>query len=125
MSKKNILSSITALVILFLSFTGAKTFEKLPIPNIPHLDKLVHFGMYFIFMLALIFENRTFLTSVKKYFILSTIPVIYGIIIEFLQTLLTRTRTGDVFDACFNIIGVIMAILFWMLLKNLRKPEIK
>lgn len=125
MLKKNIYSIIVALVILFLSFTGAETFEKLPVPHIPHLDKLVHLGMYFTFMLALIFENRAILTSLKKYFILSIIPVFFGAVIEILQSLLTRTRTGDFFDACFNAIGVMMAIFIWLFFKKLQKSEVK
>jgi VanZ family protein len=125
MFKKNLLSIVISLVILFLSFTGAQTFEKLPVPDIPHLDKLVHLGMYFTFMLALIYENRAYLTSLKKYFILSIIPVFFGTAIEFLQSLLTRTRTGDFFDACFNAIGVMMAIIIWLLFNKLRKSEVK
>jgi glycopeptide antibiotics resistance protein len=76
-------------------------------------------------MLALIYENRAYLTSLKKYFILSIIPVFFGTAIEFLQSLLTRTRTGDFFDACFNAIGVMMAIIIWFLFKKLRKSEVK
>jgi VanZ family protein len=125
MIKKNIFSSIIALVILFLSFTGSGTFDKLNIPDIPYLDKIVHLGMYFAFMLALMFENRAVLTSVKKYIILSTIPVLYGTAIEFLQTLLTRTRSGDFFDACFNVLGVTLAILIWFMFKKLWKPGVK
>jgi VanZ family protein len=125
MLKKNIYSIIVALVILFLSFTGAETFEKLPVPNIPHLDKLVHLGMYFTLMLALIVENQALLINLKKYLILSIIPVFFGAVIEILQSLLTRTRTGDFFDACFNAIGVMMAIIIWLLFKKLRKSEVK
>lgn len=125
MFKKNIVSALIALVILFLSFASSRTFEKLPVPDIPHIDKLVHLGMYFTFMMALIFENRSYLTSWKKYFILSLFPIIFGIAIEFLQTLLTRSRTGDVFDACFNIIGVISAIFIWHLFRKFRKTEFK
>jgi VanZ family protein len=124
MVKKNIFSLLIALVILFLSFTRQETFNKLNIPPIPHLDKMVHSVMYFVFTLALIFENRTLLTSVKNYLILATIPVFFGTLIEFLQTLLTRTRTGDFFDACFNVIGVILAIIVWVIFKKFRNPEI-
>lgn len=125
MFKKNILSLIVALVILFLSFTSKHTFDKLSVPDIPHLDKLVHLGMYFILMMALIFENRHLLTTWKKYFILSLYPVLFGIAIEFLQSWLTRTRTGDFFDACFNVLGVILAIFVWYLFTKLRRAEIK
>jgi VanZ family protein len=125
MVKKNIFSFLIALVILFLSFTGQETFNKLNIPHIPHLDKIVHSGMYFVFTLTLIFENRSLLTNVKNYLILATIPIFFGTLIEFLQTLLTRTRTGDFFDVCFNVVGVILAIFVWVLFKKRRNPEVK
>jgi VanZ family protein len=125
MIKKNIFSITIALVILFLSFTGQGTFENLNIPPITNLDKLVHSGIYFVFMLSLILENRSMLTNAKKYIILGMIPVFYGIAIEILQPLLTKTRTGDFFDACFNTFGVILAIIIWVIYKHLRNPEIK
>jgi VanZ family protein len=125
MIKRNIFSLLVALVIIFLSFTGQETFSKFNIPPIPHLDKIVHSGMYFVFTLALIFENRTLLSSVKNYLILATIPIFFGTLIEFLQTLLTRTRTGDFFDACFNVVGVILAIFVWVLFKKYRNSEVK
>lgn len=125
MVKKNIFSIIIALVILFLSFTGQETFDKFYIPKIPYLDKIVHLGMYFLLMLSLIFENKSWLTSAKKYIILAMIPVCYGIAIEIFQPLLTKSRISDFFDACFNVLGVIFAILVWVIFKQLRNPEIK
>jgi hypothetical protein len=125
MVKKNLLSLFIALIIIFLSFSGPATFNKLSIPLIPHLDKIVHSIMYFIFMLSLVFENRLLLTSTKRYFILGTIPVIFGAMIEILQPLLTKSRTGDFFDGCFNTIGVVLAILAWIIFKQLHNPETK
>jgi len=125
MVKKNILSIAIALVIIFLSFAGPGTFNKLNLTDIPHLDKIVHSGMYFVLMLALIFENRILLTSAKKYIILSTIPFLFGTAIELLQSLLTTYRTGDFFDICFNIVGIFLAIIVWIIFKKLRNPEFK
>ena len=125
MIKKNFFSIIVALVILFLSFTGQETFEEFNIPKIPYLDKIVHLGMYFVLMLTLIIENRLWLTSIKKCFILAAIPVFYGSVIEILQPLLTKSRTGDFYDACFNTLGVIFAIFVWVIIKHFRNQEIK
>ena len=47
MVKKNTFSILVALLIMSLSLTGSDTFKKVSISNIPHLDKLVHLGMYF------------------------------------------------------------------------------
>jgi VanZ family protein len=125
MIKKNIFSLIIALIILFLSFTGQETFDEFNIPKIPYLDKIVHAGMYFVFMFSLIFENRTWLAGPGKYFLLAMIPFFYGTAIEILQPLLTKNRTGDFFDVCFNTLGVILAILLWVMFKQLRKSVAK
>jgi len=125
MVKKNILSLTIALLILFLSFADKELFNKFNIPKIHHPDKIVHFGMYFVLMLSLIFENRARLTNTGKYIFLALIPFFYGVAIEILQPLLTKNRTGDFYDVCFNTLGVILAILIWVIFKQLRNNEAK
>jgi VanZ family protein len=115
MVRKNFLSIIIALTIIFLSFTGPGTFNNLNIPKIPNLDKLVHMSMYFAFMFALILNNRARLSTNKSYLLLALLPVLFGATIEILQSLLTRYRTGDFFDACFNLLGVLLALSAWKL----------
>lgn len=119
MIRKNIISSIIAIVILFLSLTGQGTFGRLNIPYIPYLDKIVHASMYFALMSALIFENRTILKGPKNYFILATIPLIFGAAIEMMQSLFTADRSGDIFDLMLNLAGIILSVLLWLLVKRL------
>lgn len=124
MVRNHILSIIIAVVILFLSFTRPATFEKIDLPDIPYLDKVVHAGMYFIFTLALAFESRNSLKTTKNYLVLATIPFLFGSAVEVFQSLLTNTRTGDFFDACFNLAGILLAISFWLILRRLFKPAL-
>lgn len=119
MLRKNILSFSIALLIMYLSLTGSDTFSGLKIPVIPYLDKIIHAIMYFSLMLALIFENRRIVVSLRSYVVLATIPFFYGVLIEILQTLFTIDRQGDIVDVCFNLAGIILAIFFWRLLKAL------
>jgi VanZ family protein len=123
MVRKNILSIIIALVIIFLSFTGPGTFSKLNIPKIPNLDKLVHMSMYFTFMFALIIDNRARLSTTKSYLMLALLPVLFGATIEILQSLLTKYRTGDFFDACYNLFGVLLALFAWKLFIYLKEKR--
>lgn len=125
MIRKNLFSIIVAAAILFLSFTGPGTFSSLNIPKIPYLDKLVHAGMYFTFMLALIIDNRATLKSTRNYLILSAIPFVFGSAIEIFQSLLTKYRTGDILDACFNLIGIVFASLVWIAAKRLFPGKLK
>jgi hypothetical protein len=120
MVRKNIISSIIAIIILILSLTGQSTFSKLSIPPIPYLDKIVHASMYFALMSALIFENRAILKGPKNYFILATIPLIFGAAIEMMQTVFTADRTGDILDEVFNLSGIILSVGLWLLVKRLK-----
>jgi VanZ family protein len=125
MIKKNILSFLTALVIIFLSFTKAETFSKVNVFKFPYLDKFVHFCMYFLFMIILIHENRHDVKNTRNYFALAIIPLIFGILIEFLQSWLTVSRKGDFFDAFFNFIGIFLAVVVCLLFQNICKRKIK
>jgi VanZ family protein len=125
MVRKNILSVCIALVIIFLSFTGAGTFSRLHLPAIPDLDKFVHAIMYFTLMFALIIENRSQLVSVKSYIILATIPVFFGGLIEVLQSMFTTTRTGDILDFCANAAGIILSVVVWIVIKRFLKPSVR
>jgi VanZ family protein len=120
MLRKNIISSLIAIIILILSLTGQSTLGRLNIPPIPHLDKIVHALMYFALMSALIYENRTILTGPKNYLILATIPLIFGAAIEMMQTLFTADRTGDILDEVFNLSGIILSVALWLLIKRLK-----
>jgi VanZ family protein len=125
MVKKNFISMSIAMVILFLSFTGAGTFSHLKIPQIPHIDKLVHFIMYFTLMFALIVENRHLLVTAGNYLFLGTIPVLFGAVIEIFQSMFTATRTGDFFDFCANVTGVLFSVLVWLAFKWLINKRVK
>jgi VanZ family protein len=121
MIRKNILSIFIAIIILFLSFSEAKTFDKVSFLNIPYLDKIAHVGMYFFLMLSLTFENKVTLNNTKLIFLLAIIAFSFGTIIEILQPCLTITRSGDFYDLCFNVFGILFAVLFWIILKHLQK----
>jgi VanZ family protein len=119
MIKKNLFSVLTALVIMYLSMANSNTFDKVALIKIPHFDKFVHFGMYFSLMSVMIIENRKTIKSNNKLFIISLIPFFYGIAIEIMQSALTVTRTGSVYDALADTLGIIVSILLWLLIKPL------
>jgi VanZ family protein len=120
MIRKNIISSLIAIIILILSLTGQSTFSKLNIPDIVFLDKIVHASMYFALMSALIYENRAILKGPKNYFILATIPLIFGATIEIMQTIFTSDRSGDILDLMFDLAGIILAVGLWLMVKRMR-----
>lgn len=122
--KKNILSVVTALVILYLSLANASTFGKVGDFGFPHFDKVVHTCIYFGLMIVLLFENRLTLKNNRSVILLSVIPLAYGILMELLQTWLTTSRTGDIFDALFDFVGILIAIIAWKLARILSKRPV-
>jgi VanZ family protein len=122
--KKNTLSIITTLAILYLSLAKASTFSKVSVFGFPHLDKVVHICMYFGLMTVLLFENRSSLKSNRSIILLSIIPLAYGILMELLQSWLTTTRKGDVIDAVFDLVGILLAMIAWKLFHILRRRSV-
>lgn len=125
MIKKNIFSILVALIIMYLSLTSSHTFDKVPFINIPNIDKVVHFGMYFGLMSAIILENRKNIKSAGHLFLIGLIPLSYGILMEIFQSTLTTTRTGSVYDALANGAGILVSILLWLWISPLKKKIIR
>jgi VanZ family protein len=111
MIKKNIFSFLVALIILYLSLTSSHTFDEVPMFDVPYFDKFVHFAMYFGLMAVIIFENRRSIKGGVKLFLISLIPLSYGIILEILQSMLTNTRSGNIYDALADEAGILTAVL--------------
>ena len=110
-------SLIISVIICYLSLRSSAGFEKMNVFHFPHMDKVVHLLMYFGFTSVLIFE--TFVIGKKKssVFLLALIPFFLGITTEVLQSLLTTTRSADIYDAIFNTLGVLIAVYLWLIIK--------
>jgi VanZ family protein len=125
MLKNNILSILVALIIMYLSLASSQTFENVPLPKIPHIDKIVHFLMYFGLMSTIIFENRKTLKTTRNLFLISLIPLFYGILMEILQGVFTATRFASFFDVVFDAAGIYVCILLWLWVKTFKKDRIR
>ncbi len=94
--------------IAYLSLIKTNNFPKIAIYNIDKLYHLIaYFGLTFSWLLAL--KKPKY-----KYKVLIAC-VLYGIIIEVLQTALTVYRTGELFDFLANSVGVLLALLIFNL----------
>ena len=125
MVKKNIISILLALVIMYLSLSPSDTYENISFPDIPFLDKIVHFGMYFMLMSSIVFENRKVLRTKSQLFLLSLIPVCFGITMEILQSVLIESRTGSIYDVIFNSAGILFSLVLWLFIKSYNEKIIK
>jgi len=114
MIKNSIFSILVALVIMYLSLANSHTFDSVSVfESIPNFDKFVHVGMYFALMSVIILEHRDSIKIKRQLFIIGLIPLFYGILMEILQAFLTQTRTGSVFDALADCIGILISIFVW------------
>lgn len=125
MIKKNILSVCFSVIIVFLSLTGSKTFGETDFFKVPYLDKIAHFGMYFVFMSIILFEHRKSINNHRQILITAIIPFLFGIIMELLQLTITSSRSADMADILFNSAGVTASLSLWIILRPFRsKPVI-
>lgn len=97
--------------------------QDIPDPhlNIPHLDKMVHWGMFFIMALLLCneLEYQTRF-SLRKIFLISvSVIFLYGGIIEILQEHFFN-RSGDVLDLLADVAGGIIGCLLYPTAKRLK-----
>jgi VanZ family protein len=93
--------------------------NNLLIPTVQNSDKFIHTTAYFLISLSWL------LTFKQKYKVLKTSSLIffsillYGIIIEVLQKVITNYRQFDFFDILANLVGIIIAfILFFIVSKK-------
>lgn len=109
---------IWALVIFILC---AMPSESVPDPhlNIPHLDKVVHFGMFFIMAIFLCSElhYQTRLRINTIFWITVVFSFIYGGLIEILQATYFQ-RGGEWGDLLADVLGAIVGCLLYPAVKR-------
>lgn len=110
--------SLPILIVYVIALTSGSLGNVSSIPKLGSSfdDKIYHFLAYAV--LTILLYGYLSLLSVKHKIILSaSIAVVYGIIIEGLQSVLTNFRTPDYLDVLANTIGVVFAIAT-LILKN-------
>ncbi|MGS2737859.1 VanZ family protein [Sinomicrobium sp. M5D2P17] len=102
--------------------------SDLPSVTYPHLDKIVHFIFYCIFLILWYYALRggnTFGPVKKKPLMIAfLIAFVYGTVIEVLQYTMAKGRSGDILDALANTTGMICGI-FTVILVNAINKTIK
>ena len=117
--KKYHKSLLSLILIAVLCFLPGDTTNKVRFFNIPHFDKLVHFGMYFLFSLALFFDLKKNSQLQKKqiFFVILILSIIIGGSIEIIQNYFIPGRSGDWFDLLADVAGSLGFVLLYLLKK--------
>lgn len=102
-----------ALPILLLYASALTIGSLVHVSGIPSLgysfdDKIYHLTAYFLFTI-LVYNFCKEIQLVYALLISAASVIIYGIIIEVLQEVMTSYRTLDVYDALANTLGVVFA----------------
>lgn len=126
LKSKKITTGTTLLWIVIIFILCAIPGEDIPNPrlNIPQLDKVVHFGMFFIMsaLLSLTLEQHTRFTLKKIYFISIATAFTYGGLIEILQHYFF-SRGGDIWDWLADISGAVVGCISYPLIKRILHIE--
>jgi len=125
MIKRYKFSLLLSLIILYLSLKNADELNKVQFFNIPNFDKIAHLCMYFALMSLIIFETRKKTLKIHSLLLLALFPFFYGILLEILQSTVTTTRTGSLYDAIFNTLGIIFSVAFWLVIRSFYSDKIR
>lgn len=108
-------SIVWGIFILMLCSIPGNQINKVKFIDIPHLDKFVHFFLYFVFTLLLISENNTQKhhrkVTVNAILIAAAITLPLGALIEILQKAIIINRSAEIWDMVANIFGFLAATL--------------
>lgn len=106
-------------LILILSFKAPSLNPKISFTN---QDKVVHFLFYFVFVFL---WYRYFFSIRRKTFrvvlIIVGIAILIGMLIEYLQGVITVDRHSDIYDVLANSLGALTGALFSFLFLNKEK----
>lgn len=104
-------SILVGLLILWLSLSGSKTLVPGRMLSIPYIDKMGHFAMYGFFSAMLLLDSCRWQTKLRFNYIILTIPVFFGALMEIMQMTLTTSRKAETIDLLANIGGVTAGIV--------------
>lgn len=115
-------SLIWVIVIFILSSISGNSLQSIPKFNIPHFDKLVHFGMYFILTIIIIWDaTQNKKSSFKVFLFIVVFSISYGALMEFMQEHVFTKRSADLFDFLANSVGVLSGVFSFLIFHKFTK----
>lgn len=102
-------------------FVPANGLPKKPFLSIPHFDKLVHFGLFFVFCLLLFVPFKKL--KLNHYFYAPAVSLLFAAILEAAQHIVSTSRSSNFYDFLANSAGIVAATFFFYLFISGRKWE--
>lgn len=114
--RQNVLAILWSIIIIILCSIPGQEFPDTSFLDIPQLDKIIHFCLYFILSILTVkgFYTQDYISFLAKYSYAFAVvySICLGIIIELLQHYFIPFRAGDVYDVFANVGGSITGTLF-------------
>jgi VanZ family protein len=107
-------------ILILLGIPGDNLPE--PIWGFKHLDKVAHFGLFFIFTLLLVFglKKQYSYKNIRSYYTpwVITISIGYAFFTEGFQIMLSTGRNFELLDAVMDILGSGTSFAFYKIMKG-------
>jgi VanZ family protein len=94
---------------LFVALVSLMPINQQAPTSVRFLDKLVHMFMYFLLTFSWLKTLNKKRDNINHIYKILLLIILYGIIIEVLQEILTINRHGDLKDVIANILGTVLA----------------
>lgn len=116
--------SVVWAVLIFVFCTMPS--NRLPSVRIPHLDKVAHFGFFFVqsVLLSLLFNFQTKRSYFQIICLSTVLAFAYGGLIEIMQGVFFN-RSADVYDLIADIVGGFAGAMFYPTVLRIVRPIFK
>jgi VanZ family protein len=102
-------------------FIPANELPTKPFLSIPHFDKIVHFGLFFVFCLLLFRPFRKL--KMNSYFWAPSASFILAALLELIQQTISSSRSSNLYDFMANTAGILASIVFFRVFVSGQKWE--
>src|SRR5690554_2983612 len=92
-------------------FIPASALPKKSILSIPHFDKVVHFGLFFVFCLLLFVPFKKI--KMNHLFFAPMVAIILSGILEAVQQMISSSRSSNFYDFIANTTGILASFIFF------------
>ena len=117
--KYNLPALLWATVILFLTLLPAYSLPEVPAWELISFATASHAAVFFVLALLLCFglTKQTTYGNLRRHssWVTLVVSVLFGVLIEFLQTIMGLGRQGDIMDVVSNTIGTVAGIAVFSL----------
>ena len=102
-------------------FLPAKNLPVKPLLAIPHFDKIIHFGLFFVFSLLLF---RPYKKLGTRHLVWAPITaIVLSGFLESIQRTISATRSSNFYDFLANVSGILISIFVYHFLISEKRWE--